>query len=423
MKESSFDKGAPQAPGNGEAKGKTRRSFLGTTLPSLIMAGASLSILDHQRSQEKRAEKIKELSLLEKTRSTAEIPEYFAPINPIAATDAEKVAELTDGVVRIDVRGEPLKPSDAEHFRESISWQSLHEKPPFDFAFRDVVPRPRTGATVFEHVKYGPEGAPREVGSLKAMYAYSSRFRPICDAVERRYNLPHGLLTAMIMQETTGIEFLPNMNDGGFGLIHMQNSTAHEFGLNVSGDPKKTKDPANANELMALIKKTGEDPVALSEYDDRLNALANVDAAGRMLASWMSDPEVIQKATESGHLRRALCRYCGPNNWPKYWDRVCQYMSVINDPAYEKRIAAEFDSINASKRFDDDTPITFATWKKTHHEYYAKNYAVDEYAKLPLLKPKYTDMVQKSYQAVMRETEEENARQRIAQAQAKAKKK
>jgi hypothetical protein len=416
MKEGSFEN-RDQSSLKMEA-GKTRRSFLGTTLPTLIMAGAGLSLLDHEHKQKELAAKNHEAELLAKIKTTAEVPHYFTPIVH-AHEDAATVGKMTDGVARIDDEGVPIKLEEAAHFRESISWRVLHEKPEFDFTFRDKVDRVRTGITPFESVKYDKEGVPHEVGSIKAMYAYSSRFSPLCDAVERRYNLPHGLLVAMMMQESTGIEFLPNMKDGGFGLIHMQNSTAHEFGLNVSGDPKKTKDPANAAELLAVMRKTDEDPVTLSEMDERLNALANIDAAGRMLSSWMSDPEVIARATQTGHLRRAIYRYCGPNNWPQYWDRICRYMALINDPAYEKRIAAEFNEINKAKLMPDGTKATFDRWLGAHQNYYETNYAIDEYRKLTLLKPKYSDMVQKTYQEIMRETEEKNALERMVQAKAK----
>ncbi|MBP9763490.1 MAG: hypothetical protein KBD10_01960, partial [Candidatus Pacebacteria bacterium] len=45
------------------------------------------------------------------------------------------------------------------------------------------------------------------------------RFKNITDAIEDRYNLPSGVLMAMVMQESTGIDLLPNSSgDGGFGL-------------------------------------------------------------------------------------------------------------------------------------------------------------------------------------------------------------
>lgn len=60
------------------------------------------------------------------------------------------------------------------------------------------------------------------------------RYKNITDAVEDRYNLPSGVLLAMIMEESTGVDLLPNArNDGGFGLSHMQGATASEYGLHT----------------------------------------------------------------------------------------------------------------------------------------------------------------------------------------------
>lgn len=385
----------------------TRRSFFGKTLPLAVMAGAGLSI--HQLEKEKLSEQ-ERLALLRKAQTTQDVPEYFAPIKPVPHK-VDVVAQMTDGVRRVDREGNPVKPEEREHFRESISWRRLHDRPHFDFEFQDVVPRARTGATPFENPKYDNEGIPQLLSRTKAKFAYASRFRPITDAVERRYNLPRGLLVAMIMQESTGLEYVPNLShDGGAGLIHMQNSTAHEFGLRVSGNPGKTVDRENGTELLAFIKRVEEDPVSCAQKDDRLNALLNIDAAGRMIASWMSDPEVSRSANGLGPLRRAIRRYCGPNNWPKYWEeRICPFMGIVNDPNYEKNIAAEFDGIHSKRTMPDGSNLTFENWKNVHHNYYRLNYNIDAYERLPLLKPENSEQVLRSYQEVIRNTLRKNS--------------
>jgi hypothetical protein len=339
-------------------------------------------------------------------RTTDDVADYVAPITRIPKEAAES-AKKTDGVARIDREGGAIAPSEREMFRETISFGALHKRPPLEFTFDDTIAYPKNDAVAFEKPRKTTEGDPIQLSSIKAMAAHAMRFKPITDAVEKRYALPRGLMTALVMQESTGLDLLPNSRgDGGFGLIHMQNATAHEFGLTVSGDTTKVVDRENGAELAFLMKRDGgtsEGRAVLNAHDERLDLLANVDAAGRMLASWSADPEVSAKYPTLDPLRRAIVRFCGPNNKDTYLGRVALYMSMLNDPQYLEDLYCEFSHTNENRRMPDGSPMTMETWLQEHHDYYGAAYPISEYSKLPLVKTKATDEMSRTYQSAMGE--------------------
>lgn len=339
-------------------------------------------------------------------RTTDDVKDYVAPITRIPK-EAAVAAQKTDGIARIDREGGVLAPSEREIFRETISFGALHKHPSIEFILDADVVQPKSDAVAFEKPRRTAEGDLIQLSSIKAMAAHALRFRPITDAVEKRYALPRGLLTALAMQESTGLDLLPNSRgDGGFGLIHMQNATAHEFGLNVSGDTTKVVDRENGAELAFLMKRDGGTPegrAILNAHDERLDLLANVDAAGRMIASWSADPEVLTKYPTLDPLRRAIVRFCGPNNKDTYLGRVALYMSMLNDPQYLEDLSCEFTHINENRRMPDGSLMTMEGWLQEHHAYYEAAYPVSEYEKLPLVKTKATDEMSRTYQGAMGE--------------------
>lgn len=339
-------------------------------------------------------------------RTTDDVKDYVAPITRISK-EAATAAQKTDGVARIDREGGVIIPSEREMFRETIGFGAFHKRPAIEFTFNTDAVQPKSDAVAFETPRRNANGDLIQLSSIKAMAAHAMRFKPITDAVERRYALPRGLMTALAMQESTGLDLLPNSRgDGGFGLIHMQNATAHEFGLHVSGDTSKVVDRENGAELAFIMKREGgtsEGRGILNAHDERLDLLANVDAAGRMLASWSADPEVSSKYPNLDPLRRAIVRFCGPNNKDAYLGRVALYMSLVNDPQYLEDLFCEFSYINENRRMPDGSPVTMEAWLEQHHSYYESAYPVAEYEKLPLVKTKVTEDMSHTYQGAMEE--------------------
>lgn len=184
------------------------------------------------------------------------------------------------------------------------------------------------------------------------------RFQNISDAVERRYNLPHNIILAMVMEESGGVDLLPNgLGDGGFGLCHMQSSVAREFDLSVykdcnalvcnGKDRRSCKDRRgrlfnHARELKERIDESNSNRRLVIGYDERLNPLLNLDAVGRMLASFMGGPE----CRGLGPLQTAIARYAGRYNYSAYWRDVQRNMAVLDNKDLLISVEKEFNALN-----------------------------------------------------------------------------
>jgi hypothetical protein len=110
------------------------------------------------------------------------------------------------------------------------------------------------------------------------------RFKPIIDAVEKKYNIPKGVLEALVMHESYGDPLQPNKgNDGGIGLIHTQGPTATGLGLKIHGTSKSSRDVKHGKKLKKLFEKCNNVLECVSEYDDRAHPLKNLDAIARYM--------------------------------------------------------------------------------------------------------------------------------------------
>jgi hypothetical protein len=155
------------------------------------------------------------------------------------------------------------------------------------------------------------------------------RFKNITDVVEERYNLPAGILLAMIMQESSGEPLLLNgRDDGGAGLSHMQPVIAQEFGLNTLNDATGLVNEAHGKELRELLDNISRYINSIMLLDDRLNWLKNVDAVGRMLATYMSAGQIDRY---DNILQSMIARYSGSINFPTYYKNIDLYMKFLND--------------------------------------------------------------------------------------------
>lgn len=170
------------------------------------------------------------------------------------------------------------------------------------------------------------------------------RFKNITDAVELRYNLPPGIILAMVMQESHGADMNPNaLNDGGIGLAHMQPSEAQKFGLETYYGNSRMKDRKHGRVLREQIKIKKGDVFALAkEDDDRFNRVLNLDAVGRMLATYMSGPLL----HGHGPLETAIMRYAGRYNFRRYWRHLSERMAELHNPGIIAQVASDFDSRN-----------------------------------------------------------------------------
>ncbi len=195
------------------------------------------------------------------------------------------------------------------------------------------------------------------------MILRSLRFKNITRAVEKKYKLPKNLLLAMIMQESGGVDLLPNSgDDGGIGLIHMQPKLAKQFGLKTYKDCEKLVCKKHGKELRKLIVNNKYDRKKLIKYDDRFHPVLNIDAAARMLLYYRSG-----KQTKDTPLKTAIFGYAGKYNYDKYYENVIMYMKKLNDKSLLRDIKEDFENANPDLSANGEK-IGFGDYIKIHQE-------------------------------------------------------
>lgn len=255
-----------------------------------------------------------------------------------------------------------------------------------------------------------PGGFTRHGASVhEGKIACTMIYKEITDAVENRYNLPRGVLLAMIMQESTGIDLLPNgVGDGGFGVSHMQGSTAAEYGLKtfdgcnalVCNSHRGCRD-ANGNylnhakQLADLMKERKDDRKTLVEADERLHLILNIDAAGRMLASHMSGPKLKGRLSHLDPFETAIARYAGADNFAKYWENIRKFREDFENENTKDDAVAYFNEKNPNIMVNGKHVDYFGYLAEMKKEF--ENYGLAEYKKLPKYNPANSENVLKSY--------------------------
>ncbi len=276
------------------------------------------------------------------------------------------------------------KTEDIIYLPQPASYKDL--KP--DLGFKQIYPEPEfKNLSLFKPAgRFGTEG-----DDAKVIRAW--RFKNITDAVEKRYNLPHCLILAMVIIESNGIDLLPNgQGDGGFGLCHMQPATAKEFGLHTYQNCKamicngkhsgccKDKEGHKLNHakgLANLIKAKNYDKRLLIKYDDRLHPILNLDAVGRMLASHIKGKRIGKLSpTET-----AIYRYAGPHNYHSYQKKVKYYTMLLRNENYIAGLKERFNQINPNLEINSQ-PGDFDLYIQASQEQNF-NYGLAEYQKLP----------------------------------------
>ena len=185
------------------------------------------------------------------------------------------------------------------------------------------------------------------------------RFKNITEKIEKKYGLPENILLAMIMQESGGVDLLPNSgDDGGLGLCHMQPSVAKEFGLKIYQNCNKLVSKKHGKALRKLIKKYKYDRKQLIKFDDRFHPILNIDAAGRMLAYYGN-----KKKIKETQLKTAIYRYAGARNYKKYYERLLIFKKRIED----KKLIDE-----VRKAFNQQNPNLTINGKKADFDDYIK---------------------------------------------------
>jgi len=246
---------------------------------------------------------------------------------------------------------------------------------PIHLSYIEVAPRPIYESLILpgKEGKYGMDCEDRDTRML-GIYIRAMRFENITSAVEDKYDLPRFTLLAMLMQETNGINYLPNgRNDGGIGLIHMQPLLADQFGLTTHGGCKDMVcfkhglDLRNLVNAYALYK-----PEELLKYDDRFHPIINVDAAGRMI-KYYSTLKIIGKDS----LDSAFKRYAGKYNYVKYTTNIRFFIKHLMDEEFMNNVESKFNELHPNLVINGEAS-DFKRFIAANHEY-NRNFDLDKY--------------------------------------------
>ncbi len=288
-----------------------------------------------------------------------------------------------------------------EKRKEVAHWQDYKKlKPELPSYHKKFAPKIENLVLPGKETIYGAD-------TLEGKMTRTLRWKNIADAVEKKYNLPPSLISAMIMEESTGVDLLANGakvlrkvgkkekliyegGDGGFGLIHMQGATAHEYGLHtfhncnsmicngVASQSCKGENGellSHAHELYEAIQSDAVSRAELMELDERLHPLLNCDAVGRMLASYMAGPQI------EGYdpYETALARYAGKKNFKNYMSDIENNRALLSDAKTIEQTRKIFNTHN-TKLTIDDNPADFDNYIATAQRKNI-NYGLTEYQK------------------------------------------
>lgn len=236
------------------------------------------------------------------------------------------------------------KKTPREHNKKSVSKNIQKQKP--DLGFVRVYPDP-----IIENLtlpgsvtKYGADNTPAKI--IRTL-----RFQNITDVVEKKYGLPKNLLLAMIMEESTGVDLMPNgRDDGGFGLVHMQPQLAVQFSLKTYEGCKELRCFKHGKELRQILASHNFDRKSVLKHDDRFHPILNIDAAGRMLKYYWD-----QKPIKGyNRLESAICRYAGRYNFKQYWRDVQHNMKLLKSRSERKKAETLFNKLNPTLRINGE---------------------------------------------------------------------
>ncbi|MCA9351755.1 hypothetical protein KC929_03185 [Patescibacteria group bacterium] len=231
--------------------------------------------------------------------------------------------------------------------------------------------------------KFGLTGSRTEV--IYGAMIRSLRYKNITDAVEDRYQLPRGILLAMIAKESHGIMLLPNgRDDGGFGLIHMQPTIAKKFHLRTYQNCDKHVCKKHGRELRRELEKYNFNLEEVYQLDERLDALKNIDAAGRMIAVYFyAKPITDRRGKTFSRFKSAMYRYAGSYNGPKYTKDIERYMERFQDKDVINALNKVFDDLNPDLMVNG-SPADLSQYLKA---FYTQNlsWGLKEYLDLPKL--------------------------------------
>ena len=264
-------------------------------------------------------------------------------------------------------------PEISEVCEESLSGHYLFHKPA-NLGYLEYTKAPQIENMCFlgDEGKYGLANCDGHTRTL-GIFMRALRFENITTAVEEKYGLPKYTLLAMLMQESNGINYLPNgRNDGGIGLIHMQPALASQFGLKTYEGCQDLVCFNHGNELRLLITEYLTSPEMLIHFDDRFHPVLNIDAAGRMLKYYSELKCIGKDAWDSAHKR-----YAGKYNYKQYTTNLRYFQAHLADSTFLKEVEDRFNELNPDLKINGE-PADFNAFIAAN-KVYNKNFELDKY--------------------------------------------
>lgn len=163
--------------------------------------------------------------------------------------------------------------------------------PPLATLNKPVVPETKEAPKSYDRIGYSPTAKFDFTGtqladkeSMIGRIQRTLRWQPIYRAVERAHGMPQDTLAGMIMQESYGDPVQPNASDdGGLGVVHIQGTTAHLYGLKIYGDSNRDSDRNHGRQIREMLRQCNYDASCAEKYDDRAHVLKVLDTAGRIV--------------------------------------------------------------------------------------------------------------------------------------------
>jgi len=212
----------------------------------------------------------------------------------------------------------------------------------------------------FNSVKLATKGT--RMGDVQRTY----RWKPVIDAVEKKYGIPQGVMAGLIMQESYGDPLQPNAGgDGGIGLVHTQGTTAKNLGLEIFGSSDSARDLQHGKQLKKLIDDCNSVLECVAAKDDRAHPLKNLDAIARYM---------MQGYRAHGSWDAAIQWVHGPGFVNK--KRGIRYLTRVREhrDAYNTRISeAESDFKSRNSKVD------WNTYVGAFHRICKENFGLSQY--------------------------------------------
>ncbi len=165
----------------------------------------------------------------------------------------------------------------------------------------------------------------------------TERWMNIINAVSKKHNVPADILKGLIMWESKGEPLMGNWTqDGGFGLVHFQPSTAQVYGMHPFARSNKIIDESHARKLEDMVRYCDYELKCVQMFDDRAHPIKNLDAAARYLRNNYQITHSWKKAVQS----------INPSQ-PGYAAKVFEYISYSKK--FKKLAEKDFNERNKGK--------------------------------------------------------------------------